>query len=108
MPPPPIPPSALRQQREQDPPEVISSPDSSEPEDDDEYNRHQARREAARTQAQTQGGIVSPADYEGEGFGSGQGWEEMGRHHHPTRLSDVMEEDDERSRTSRSSPQRNH
>ena len=30
------------------------------------------------------------------------GWETMHRHHHPTRLSDVMEEDDERSRTSAS------
>lgn len=115
MPPPPIPPSALRQERQQtqplDPPEVISSPESSEPEEDDDYDAHQRRRAQRYTQAQTQGGVpagseVSPADYEGEGFGSGQGWEEMesSRHHHPTRLSDVMEEEDERSRTSRGSP----
>ena len=41
----------------------------------------------------------SPADYSGSGFG--EGWEAMPmpRHHHPTRLSDVLEED-ERSRTS--------
>ena len=38
-----------------------------------------------------------PVDYEGSGYGSG--WEAMPRHHHPTRLSDVLEED-ERSRTS--------
>ena len=40
----------------------------------------------------------APADYTGSGFGPG--WEAMvPRHHHPTRLSDVLEED-ERSRTS--------
>jgi hypothetical protein len=38
-------------------------------------------------------------DYEGQGYGAG--WETMPRHHHPTRLSDVLEED-ERSRTSAS------
>ena len=36
-------------------------------------------------------------DYPGSGYGLG--WEAMPRHHHPTRLSDVLEED-ERSRTS--------
>ncbi|KAK6008460.1 hypothetical protein QM012_000363 [Aureobasidium pullulans] len=40
---------------------------------------------------------VEPADYEGAGYGSD--WEALqSRHHHPTRLSDVLEED-ERSRT---------
>ncbi|KAI2639327.1 hypothetical protein GGS21DRAFT_538083 [Xylaria nigripes] len=39
------------------------------------------------------------ADYTGSGF-SASGWEEMPRHHHPTRLSDVLEEEEERSRTS--------
>lgn len=38
-------------------------------------------------------------DYEGQGYGPG--WESVPRHHHPTRLSDVLEED-ERSRTSAS------
>ena len=38
-------------------------------------------------------------DYEGQGYGAG--WESLPRHHHPTRLSDVLEED-ERSRTSAS------
>lgn len=36
-------------------------------------------------------------DYSGSAYGSG--WESLPRHHHPTRLSDVLEED-ERSRTS--------
>ena len=39
---------------------------------------------------------VGPADYSGAGYGTE--WAGM-RHHHPTRLSDVLEED-ERSRTS--------
>lgn len=39
-------------------------------------------------------------DYSGQGFGT-PGWDTMPRHHHPTRLSDVIEED-ERSRTSMS------
>nr|OQO32297.1 hypothetical protein B0A51_00356 [Rachicladosporium sp. CCFEE 5018] len=48
---------------------------------------------------------VESPDYEGEGY---EGWEELGRgdgrgglsagrHHHPTRLSDVLEEEEERS-----------
>lgn len=45
-----------------------------------------------------------PADYSGTGFGAG--WEAMPRHHHPTRLSDVLEED-ERSRTSPSRASQN-
>lgn len=43
-------------------------------------------------------------DYSGAGY-SAPGWEQieqMPRHHHPTRLSDVIEEEDERSRTSAS------
>ncbi|KAI1176420.1 hypothetical protein F4777DRAFT_597737 [Nemania sp. FL0916] len=40
-------------------------------------------------------------DYSGGGY-SATGWEEMPRHHHPTRLSDVLEEEEERSRTSAS------
>ena len=39
--------------------------------------------------------------YSGQAFAA-PGWETMPRHHHPTRLSDVIEEDDERSRTSAS------
>jgi hypothetical protein len=43
------------------------------------------------------------ADYTGAGYGAGSGieWGAVPRHHHPTRLSDVLEED-ERSRTSAS------
>jgi hypothetical protein len=33
------------------------------------------------------------------GYQSAPGWDTVPRHHHPTRLSDVIEEDDERSRT---------
>jgi hypothetical protein len=40
----------------------------------------------------------SSDQYSGQGY-SAPGWETMPRHHHPTRLSDVIEED-ERSRTS--------
>ncbi|KAK3935239.1 hypothetical protein QBC46DRAFT_423378 [Diplogelasinospora grovesii] len=40
-------------------------------------------------------------EYSGQGYAA-PGWETMPRHHHPTRLSDVIEEDDERSRTSAS------
>ncbi|OLN96400.1 hypothetical protein CCHL11_00708 [Colletotrichum chlorophyti] len=43
----------------------------------------------------------SQQDYSGSGYAA-PGWETVPRHHHPTRLSDVMEEDDERSRTSAS------
>jgi hypothetical protein len=56
-----------------------------------------SRRVAAPTSHPT---TTGPADYSGEGYGSGLGWEGV-RHHHPTRLSDVLEED-ERSRTSAS------
>lgn len=43
-------------------------------------------------------------DYSGSGFAA-PGWETMPRHHHPTRLSDVLEEDETRSRTSASQSQ---
>ncbi|KAI5921175.1 hypothetical protein F4810DRAFT_712800 [Camillea tinctor] len=47
----------------------------------------------------------SEPDYSGSGY-SAPGWEEMQpRHHHPTRLSDVLEEEEERSRTSASQSQ---
>ena len=62
------------------------------------------------TTEQTQSGrdtgqaFDDPADYEGAGYGASEtGWEDMPPaqpHHHPTRLSDVLEEEDERSRTS--------
>ncbi|KAL8818772.1 MAG: hypothetical protein Q9223_002674 [Gallowayella weberi] len=43
------------------------------------------------------------ADYSGSGYGAAPGWEAVPRHHHPTRLSDVLEEDE---RTNRTSPSR--
>lgn len=46
------------------------------------------------------GTYTDPQDYSGQGYGA-PGWETVPRHHHPTRLSDVLEED-ERSRTSAS------
>ncbi|RDA91194.1 hypothetical protein CP533_4831, partial [Ophiocordyceps camponoti-saundersi (nom. inval.)] len=47
------------------------------------------------------GEFSDPQDYTGQGYGA-PGWETVPRHHHPTRLSDVIEEEDERSRTSAS------
>jgi hypothetical protein len=43
-------------------------------------------------------GYTGPPEYAGQGYAA-PGWETLPRHHHPTRLSDVLEED-ERSRTS--------
>ncbi|KAJ4298686.1 hypothetical protein N0V88_003718 [Collariella sp. IMI 366227] len=48
--------------------------------------------------SQWAGYAAGAPEYSGQGFAPA-GWEQMPRHHHPTRLSDVMEED-ERSRTS--------
>lgn len=48
----------------------------------------------------TYGGRSDAPDYSGQAFGSDP-WVSFPRHHHPTRLSDVLEED-ERSRTSAS------
>lgn len=55
------------------------------------------------TSAPLYGGYTSTSvDYSGSGWGPGTGWESVTpRHHHPTRLSDVIEED-EPSRTSAS------
>ncbi|PHH64011.1 hypothetical protein CDD81_5116 [Ophiocordyceps australis] len=47
------------------------------------------------------GTYSDPQDYSGQGYGT-PGWDTVPRHHHPTRLSDVIEEEDERSRTSAS------
>lgn len=49
--------------------------------------------------SQWTGSYSEPQDYTGQGYGT-PGWETVPRHHHPTRLSDVIEEEDERSRTS--------
>ncbi|KIL92018.1 hypothetical protein FAVG1_04423 [Fusarium avenaceum] len=52
-------------------------------------------------QGQWTGTYSDPQDYSGQGYAT-PGWETVPRHHHPTRLSDVMEEEDERSRASTS------
>lgn len=57
------------------------------------------RPDAAYTTAPSPTAQAAPVDYSGSDYGSGLGWESIPRHHHPTRLSDVLEED-ERSRTS--------
>ncbi|KAK4192515.1 hypothetical protein QBC35DRAFT_469849 [Podospora australis] len=49
---------------------------------------------------QWSGTYTGAPEYSGQGYAA-PGWEGMPRHHHPTRLSDVLEED-ERSRTSAS------
>ncbi|KAL8727933.1 MAG: hypothetical protein Q9181_005515 [Wetmoreana brouardii] len=51
----------------------------------------------------TTNGPAQQADYSGSGYGAAPGWEAVPRHHHPTRLSDVLEEDE---RTNRTSPSR--
>ncbi|KAL8714223.1 MAG: hypothetical protein Q9220_001952 [cf. Caloplaca sp. 1 TL-2023] len=58
----------------------------------------------AGAQQQGQGqGQQQQSDYSGSGFAAAPGWEAVPRHHHPTRLSDVLEEDE---RTNRTSPSR--
>jgi hypothetical protein len=68
-----------------------------------EYGRGPTTTSAQRVSAPTSAPQMSEPDYSGQGYGSGSGpgWEAIPRHHHPTRLSDVLEED-ERSRTSAS------
>lgn len=81
--------------------------------DDDEYDVNEqrereianlARYGPAATSAPTSVPSMGPTvDYSGTGYGGGSQteWAAVPRHHHPTRLSDVLEED-ERSRTSAS------
>lgn len=56
---------------------------------------------ASAAPGQWTGTYSESQDYSGEGYAA-PGWETMTRHHHPTSLSDVVEEEDERSRTSTS------
>ncbi|KAJ5772262.1 hypothetical protein N7520_002791 [Penicillium odoratum] len=67
---------------------------------------HQYVTDGAYTSGASSGSVPAPyppttgADYSGSGWGVGSGWEAVTpRHRHPTRLSDVLEED-EPSRTS--------
>ncbi|KAF7541766.1 hypothetical protein G7Z17_g11864 [Cylindrodendrum hubeiense] len=65
-------------------------------------NPPSGKQESPSTSAgdtQWTGAYSDPQDYSGQGYGA-PGWETVPRHHHPTRLSDVIEEEDERSRTS--------
>lgn len=62
---------------------------------------HEPPTTSAGSTGQWTGAYSGGQDYTGEGYGA-PGWETVPRHHHPTRLSDVIEEDDERSRTSAS------
>ncbi|KAH6981825.1 hypothetical protein BKA56DRAFT_672623 [Ilyonectria sp. MPI-CAGE-AT-0026] len=65
-------------------------------------NPPSGKQESPSTSAggsQWTGAYSDPQDYSGTGYGA-PGWETVPRHHHPTRLSDVIEEEDERSRTS--------
>lgn len=59
---------------------------------------HWAGAQAGAQPGGQPGGQQGAAEYAGQGFAA-PGWEQLPRHHHPTRLSDVIEED-ERSRTS--------
>ena len=52
------------------------------------------------------GGSHQAPDYSGSGYG-GQDWEGVPQHHHPSRLSNILEED-ERSRTSETSRRVQH
>ncbi|KAI5464472.1 hypothetical protein BGZ63DRAFT_401420 [Mariannaea sp. PMI_226] len=66
-------------------------------------NPPSGKQESPSTSAggnQWTGAYANPQDYTGSGYGTG--WDTVPRHHHPTRLSDVIEEEDERSRTSAS------
>jgi hypothetical protein len=68
-----------------------------------QYSQHPATTSAGGSGgAQWTGSGNPPQDYSGAGYGAPATWEAVPRHHHPTRLSDVIEEDDERSRTSAS------
>ncbi|KAK3392969.1 hypothetical protein B0H63DRAFT_516180 [Podospora didyma] len=74
---------------------------------EDDYERHETQTPASSaaptsyppSSSQWSGTYTGPPEYSGQGYAA-PGWETM--HHHPTRLSDVIEEDDERSRTSAS------
>lgn len=87
----------------------FSYPAAPPSEGSDEYDHHPDERhyttDGAYTGASSSAPIHAPyppttADYSGTGWGGGTGWEAVTpRHRHPTRLSDVLEED-EPSRTS--------
>jgi hypothetical protein len=67
----------------------------------EDYERTVPTTSYPPSSSQYAGNYPSGPDYSGQDYAA-PGWEPMPRHHHPTRLSDVIEEDDERSRTSAS------
>ncbi|KAK0655831.1 hypothetical protein B0T16DRAFT_424533 [Cercophora newfieldiana] len=67
----------------------------------EDYERPVPTTSYPPSSSQYAGNYPSGPDYSGQDYAA-PGWETMPRHHHPTRLSDVIEEDDERSRTSAS------
>ncbi|KAJ5377544.1 uncharacterized protein N7496_004953 [Penicillium cataractarum] len=82
----------------------FSYPAAPPSEGSDEYDHHYTT-DGAYTSGGSSAPVHAPyppttADYSGSGWGVGTGWESVTpRHRHPTRLSDVLEED-EPSRTS--------
>lgn len=76
-------------------------------EESDEYE-HEPHEEdyASSSMPASSAPLYTPTtvDYTGSGWGVGAGWESMTpRHRHPTRLSDVLEEDEPRTTPSRAS-----
>ena len=84
-----------------DTPATTNPPSGAQETHHQQQQQQQQQHASAAPDAQWTGTYSSPQDYSGQGYGA-PGWETVPRHHHPTRLSDVMEEDDERSRTSAS------
>ncbi|TPX13945.1 uncharacterized protein E0L32_005645 [Thyridium curvatum] len=95
---------------------AYGQPEMGHPEDDGRYGGQGSEGGYSEEEYETPGaqpGVSYPPsssqqqyysggpDYAGQGYAA-PGWETVPRHHHPTRLSDVIEEDDERSRTSAS------
>ncbi|KAF7125748.1 hypothetical protein CNMCM5793_002041 [Aspergillus hiratsukae] len=80
-------------------------PTMSEESDEYELEPHEEGYASSSVPASS-GPLYTPttADYTGSGWGVGAGWESMTpRHRHPTRLSDVLEEDEPRTTPSRAS-----
>lgn len=65
----------------------------------EEYETPSAQAGVSYPPSASQSQWSGQPDYSGSDYAA-PGWETMPRHHHPTRLSDVLEEDETRSRTS--------
>lgn len=66
---------------------------------EEEYETPSAQPGVSYPPSASQSQWSGQPDYSGSDYAA-PGWETMPRHHHPTRLSDVLEEDETRSRTS--------